>query len=63
MTVINIFPLINEEISTEYIEVTTPPKFRFPQEPVQILLNAIIRRDMQEEFILTPHQMLEVIDN
>lgn len=40
----NLFPLINEELLTEYREVTARQKFHFPQEFVQILLDAIIRR-------------------
>ena len=99
----NIVPLINEEILTEYREVTARPKFHFPQESVKNLLAAIIRRGLwqdaesleielpdekdrvfyetivagrkrfdaylvtgnlkhfpTEEFVVTPHQMLEI---
>ena len=101
----NIVPLINEEILTEYREVTARPKFQFPQESVKNLLNAIIRRGLwqdaesleielpdekdrvfyetvvagrkrfdvylvtgnmkhfpTEEFVVTPHQMLEILE-
>lgn len=101
----DIVPLINEEILTEYREVTARPKFQFPQESVKNLLDAIIRRGLwqdaenlamtlpdekdrvfyetvvagrkkfetylvtgnlkhfpTEEFVVTPHQMLEILE-
>ena len=40
----DIVPLINEVILSEYKEVTSRPKFHFPKEPVERLINNIIKR-------------------
>lgn len=39
-----ITPLLNTEILSEYREVLSRPKFHFPKDAVEILLNGLIKR-------------------
>ena len=53
----DIIPLLNEGILREYNEVLRRPKFRFPQQAVEILIQGIIKRSIfvdtgKNEYIL-----------
>lgn len=39
-----IIPLLNEEVIAEYQEVLSRPKFHFPKEAVNVVINGIIKR-------------------